>query len=109
MTITEILVESDLVRERVNRGVELLDETFPDWANMVQKQILRMDHCSYCVLGQMFGIYNSGLATIGMSHDAAIEHGFDFADGDFDQDEVEQRYAELEFLWKYEIDRRRTE
>lgn len=66
-----------LVRQRVNRGVKLLDECIPNWRACVQVQNLSMGVPMNCILGQLQGgDYIQGLLNLGLSTDKAITHGF---------------------------------
>lgn len=42
------------VRDRVDRGVELLDAEVPDWRDRVHPTHLDLSNCSTCLLGQVF-------------------------------------------------------
>lgn len=109
----------------VNDGASWMDENHPGWATLVDLQILEMEHCTRCVLGQAVK-YQSYSQTIEDaaddsgtdSNDWGIDHGFDaemrdvttsqWFEGDtggFSQMAYE-RYETLKSLWVKEIQKR---
>lgn len=73
------------MREAVARGVALLDDRRPGWAFDMSVEKLDMADSEWCVLGQLYGSYHSGLERLGlvesMSHpdiqrNEAAAHGF---------------------------------
>lgn len=51
-------------RERVAKGAALLDQERPGWAKAIDVGRLNIEACSRCVLGQLFGHYESGVTAI---------------------------------------------
>lgn len=69
-----------LVQQRVNRGVKLLDECIPNWQACVQVQNLSLGDPRYCILGQLSnGNYIKGRLNLGLSTNKAITHGFNIS------------------------------
>ena len=52
---------TDAIAERAKRGAELMDKLRPGWANRINVQILDMNSCSRCILGQLYKDYFEGL------------------------------------------------
>lgn len=44
------------LKENVDRGIELLDDHYPNWWKKIELSELNMAHCSTCILGQVFEI-----------------------------------------------------
>lgn len=63
--------------EPVARGVALLDTEVHNWREAIDCGALDLGDCNRCVLGHVFGDYESGLAELGLSEEEAIEYGFD--------------------------------
>jgi len=60
----------------VKRGSDLLDVMAPGWFLRVDTSILDMCSSRFCVLGQLFGLYDSGLAFLDIGHFSAGYYGF---------------------------------
>ena len=56
---------------------ELLDKHAPGWARKVNLRTLNMRSCKFCVLGQVFGEFISGLRTLEIPDERAQALGFD--------------------------------
>jgi hypothetical protein len=75
--------QSEPITHRVSRGVSLLDKSLPGWRSKVDVDGLEMRLCTSCLLRQLFGDFNDGLALLGLpdygarAHRAAVSHGFD--------------------------------
>lgn len=87
--------------DAVNRGIALLDEKAPGWRGKIKPENLDLADCRYCVLGQVFKHYSSGLfklfhemieATSETYTETSVWYGFNTADG-YD------RFEELEQAW----------
>lgn len=69
----------ELLRPRVERGAALLDSVEPYWWKRIEEE-LRLSDCKQCVLGQVYGHYNTGLNaladTSGEYIGAGGEYGF---------------------------------
>ena len=71
--------DCDKLRERVERGAQLLDRLEPDWFKVIDPEYLDMEKCSRCILGQLHGDYFHSPVyeqIIGMQADPD-EYGFD--------------------------------
>jgi hypothetical protein len=60
----------------VQRGAAFLDEHVPGWRAHVDPYTLDLSYCRQCVLGQVFGDYNDGVALLGLTHEDAQRLGF---------------------------------
>ena len=73
-----------MFERQIQAGAKLLEEKVePDWFKKIDLQRLDMFHCTFCVLGQIFGDYFDGLAQLEgvqyhfeVSDNFAIDHGF---------------------------------
>jgi len=69
------------VKDRVHTGATLLDRVRPDWFRHVDKGLLAIKSCRWCVLGQVYGDFASGMVTLfgfnGGTTENAMSHGFD--------------------------------
>lgn len=108
----------DLVRQRVQRGADFLDEHDPGWERRVDPNVLLLDLCSRCVLGQLAGleqgtpwdsIVEKSIGEVAMTEDCNANgawlylHGFDSLDG------IDAEYALLTTLWRDVVRRRQDE
>ncbi len=55
--ITEDFNE-DRIKERVQKGMEWLDEHQPGWLSLADESSLKIDDNCHCILGQVFGNYH---------------------------------------------------
>jgi hypothetical protein len=66
-------------KERVDRGVALLNRHCPDWREKVTQELV-MQSCHMCVLGQIFTDYDLGRHALSqdclLNQDEAAAHGF---------------------------------
>ena len=62
-----------------------------------------------CILGQLYGDYESGLVELfgarSVKYDLGVQHGFEIVDSD-DIIHVDPEYRRLEEYWKSEIEKR---
>ena len=105
------------VHENVRRGIELLNKEQTGWIWLVQPDFLRMGDSNACVLGQLFGDYQSGVEElwpdfgIDEADDASHSRGFVVADRfsyGFDcltPWEITREYDKLDRLWRFAIRR----
>lgn len=82
--INDETIQVDNVKERVSKGVVLLDNTVPEWRKLIDTTTLDICDAQYCILGQVFYNYSTGLDVMqGMdSGFDAKEYGFDSYWGD---------------------------
>lgn len=59
-------VTEEVVRERVRRGAEYLDERDPGWHRRIDPNVLELGSGDHCVLGQLHGEFRLGLGRSGM-------------------------------------------
>lgn len=95
------------IEARVERGARLLDEKNPGWAWDINLDKLDMSSCYRCVLGQLYDGYSYGLGQIGLLHEIDWEYGFDAMTGTARRD-VDEQMAEIDRLWRDEIETRRA-
>lgn len=92
---------------RVQRGIALMDEKWPNWATEIDLDTLDIKSGSSCVTAQYASVhgsrcwYSAGMGMLHLDEDAYVEHGFNSDLGD------EWEYDTLNGLWKAEIIRRR--
>lgn len=84
------------IEERVQAGIRLLDAREPHWREKIRLRGLRLDHYRRCVLGQVFGRYNSGIVALGLNGNAA---DFGFYAYEPRWTSVDE-YAALDTAWK---------
>jgi hypothetical protein len=94
---------------RVQRGIALMDEKWPDWATEINLEKLDIADGSACMTAQYaqrddsWANWVDGCRALDLSSDSYTEHGFR-ADDDRQGD-----YPTLNGLWKAEIERRRAQ
>ena len=54
------------VAERVSAGAQLLDTANPTWFTKVDPKRVDVSNCNLCPLGQLYGIYGTGVRAIGL-------------------------------------------
>lgn len=86
----------DLIRERVERGARLLDDSLPGWQMRIDKARLRMCDAHGCILGQLhdegpfaasgytigaksFGLWDEEVMVNGRLIPATVHYGFNGA------------------------------
>ncbi len=85
--------------KRVQRGIKVLDQKYPDWRNSIVLDELELSHAKYCIIGQV--AYHRGYnydevmeRLAGTDSDViefAYEHGFD--------SEFSDQYEKLQEEW----------
>jgi hypothetical protein len=53
--------------ERVRRGAEFLDGAYPGWRARISPDILDLNGCQHCILGQVYGCYWGAIVEFGMA------------------------------------------
>lgn len=86
----------------VANGVALLDEHNPGWHERIDLGSLRLSTCSGCILGQLYGVYATGLEALGIK--TGEKHGFAVAPGFYG----DYSFGDLENVWVDEIVARRN-
>lgn len=96
------------VKAAVKRGAKLLDAKLgKGWARKVKVTRLELADCQMCVLGQLYGDYDTGIDELGDID--GPRHGFDQPDFSeaLDFDSYHEVWASLNQLWRDEIRSRR--
>ena len=89
------------VTERVARGAALLDEKIPGWDSRIDLDVLDIDSCAQCILGQVFAAessyypvargFGAGIDELGLDDSVIEDLGFDDTDGLITQVSAEWR------------------
>jgi hypothetical protein len=61
---------------KVAAGIKLLDSRKPGWRSKIVMDELDLASCDVCVLGQVFGSYDTGKYDLGLDSYATKEYGF---------------------------------
>lgn len=64
------------VQTRVAAGVAFLDRQVPGWVDRIDVDNLNVASPVNCVLGQLYGMYSSGISALGLDQDQAAALGF---------------------------------
>lgn len=97
---------------RVQRGIALMDEKWPTWAqdiDLEELDIYSSYHCATAQYAEHMGeesYFKDGQALLGLTNAEYIRHGFN-ARTDENGETVMEDYESLTALWKAEIIRRR--
>lgn len=87
--------------ERIKRGVAALDELKGiEWPRRINLTRLYLGSCTRCVLGQLFGEFETGVKALNKPDFDADELGFD---------RQYEGYQELTEAWQQEIEELRKE
>ncbi len=89
----------EILRARVQKGVEKLDTFKPGWRTLVHPGNLNMGSSMFCVLGQVFGSFSRALREL-LGTDAqgpSVAHGFEL------NDEEMGHYDLLNEIWREEL------
>lgn len=90
------------VKERVNAGVQLLDEHCPGWHEHINPDILCIWSIKFCVLGQIFGSYGRGVSRLQLMRPQS--YGFHIIQNEHSPgDDVRDELKQLERAWKRHI------
>jgi hypothetical protein len=101
--------------ERAAKGATLLDTKFPGWAHKIDRKWLELGDTDHCVVTQVMGGYNDGVAKIGLNSDDQYVYGFQpkciyFDDNgdlaDVPMDEIEADEIALNTAWIDQINQR---
>ncbi len=69
---------------RVQRGITFLDGREPGWVDKIDLEEFQISNCTRCVLGQVFGAYNSALSELGDAKPWDLGFALSNPDGDWD-------------------------
>lgn len=84
------------VAERVDTGIKELDTHVPDWRTRIDSATLDMKLHGYCILGQLYGSFNTGTRTLDLWDDTVIVYGFEASGPDY----TDAEYRDLTDEWK---------
>lgn len=87
-----------LLRSRTELGVRLLDREVPDWWKHIGVGRLDLASCPLCVMGQLFGHYEQGLARLAVWR-RGHEYGFALPSFESELGSAEA-WAELTEMWR---------
>lgn len=90
---TELTVE-----ERVANGMAFLDEHVPGWHDRICLDLLDIEDCTWCVLGQVFDGYHPA-KSLGITEEQVVNFGLDSMFGWADE-RYKDEYPELTAAWK---------
>ena len=108
----------NVIQDRVRRGAELLDQECPGWAEVVPTdEQLRIDDGFCCVLGHVFGNYQTAIRALAFRPSAsgtfyAADYGFSLYGHELEcfsrveEGTAESRLTALAAAWRREIARR---
>lgn len=88
------------VVERVNNGIEFLNENIPGWRQKIDKDILDIFSASTCIWGQLGWPRFKGLETVINNTDITSVYENGFMGYNFDGDEYEEDCEQLTAEWK---------
>lgn len=82
--------------EYVSAGVKFLDSVKPGWADKISLNKLNMEAGDDCILGQLYGMFETGLGALSLNSEKSAKYGFE-------DDYRETTYPELNKAWKNEL------
>lgn len=90
----------------VKQGAYWLDQNYPGWVSKINLDVLTMDDCDYCIVGQAIDSYTDVIYTDDRSNrastDFAIAHGFEApscTNANISFEQIDREYVELEIIW----------
>lgn len=89
------------------KGAELLDSVSPNWAKGFDLNSFLLEDAYYCVLGQVYGYYHTGLEILDLDMQFAPDYGFNGRHSD-DYGDFYWEMETLTVLWRAEIRARQT-
>lgn len=95
--------------ERVQAGIDFLDERHPEWRGEIDRNILDLSSQTDCVLGQLYGHYMDALPALGMYGDRVRQTALGF---EVTEEQIEEQFEErsthhydnLTAAWEYLLD-----
>ena len=95
--------------ERVQAGMDFLDERRPEWRGEIDRNILDLASQTDCILGQLYGHYRDALPALGMYGDRAKQAALGF---EVTEEQIEEHhnggrrdyYGDLTAAWEYLLD-----
>ena len=89
------------------KGAELLDSENPNWAKDFNLDSFLFEDADYCVLGQVYGYYHTGLEILDLDVQSAPDYGFNGRHTD-DYGDFFWEMETLTLLWREEIKARQN-
>lgn len=84
---------SNIATQRVAAGAKFLDNVHYAWANKIDIPSLEMFDGDSCIIGQLYGGYETGLSKLAIKSERAMTYGFEDQYG-------ETTYDQLTAAWK---------
>lgn len=99
------------IKASVEKGAQLLDQKKPGWYLKIDIARLEMETCRRCVLGQLYGEYDVGLAHLHLpynDYDPGLQFGFSLLDPTDSHiaSITDPRWNTLRSLWIEQITKR---
>jgi hypothetical protein len=102
-----------MYEEQINEGVALLDRIKPGWYHQVELQMLNMNSCFNCVMGQLFGEFTKATEEVGHHPpdrwEWAAQYGFALTENEEGDPADSSDYNRLSHEWVDTILRLRKE
>jgi hypothetical protein len=97
--------------KNVKRGAALLDREQPGWRDQIDLSTLNLSNGCFCVLGQVFGLYEEGLCFLwntdvfydSSTAENAVEHGFTIDISRMPFRDEEDAWRALQEAWVKEL------
>ncbi len=86
-------------------GAKRMDVVYPNWELAIDPDRLDVASDKWCVFGQLFGSFQKGLKTLGLSLEEAVALGFHAPTGTSKPD-AKRLYESLTTSWQHAIERR---
>ncbi len=93
-------MKNSVLGNKVERGIEWLDEGCPNWASRIDAEILDLEDNEDCVLGQLFGTFNSQMKIHGRRK--LIKLGFHFKP----RHQKDKNWNKLNSIWANKVKER---
>lgn len=112
------VISRAIASRRVARGAAFLDRVEPGWHERINLNTLKLDSCLDCVLGQLNaqsggpGLYSAYFVKrqqLGLTVNAAAEHGFTVNRALVGYSEQEAQFELLTAAWRELIEARREQ
>ena len=90
------------ISERVQNGVNLLNDYAGDWFWLVNLETLDIASTEDSILGQLFGSFQNGTRDLGFSYDQYTQslNGFEMVDSEYRSESVDSIQAQIEDEWR---------